>query len=105
MVAQLGVLLFMFVIGLELDLIALRKSGRAAMMISQVSIYLPMALGIGLHRAEGASGLVTFAATAVYVSWMLWFVRPRLTQFILRREQLQGTSPVMTRPLLKLRLP
>jgi Kef-type K+ transport system membrane component KefB len=39
---QLGLLVFMFLIGLELDLGHLRGNGRAAAVISQVSILLPL---------------------------------------------------------------
>lgn len=43
----------------------------ACAAVDDASAWCLLALVIGLHRAEGASGLVTFAATAVYVSWML----------------------------------
>ncbi|MDH6709339.1 Kef-type K+ transport system membrane component KefB [Kitasatospora sp. MAA19] len=42
---QLGLLAFMFLIGLELDLGHLRGNGRAAAVISQASILLPLLLG------------------------------------------------------------
>lgn len=45
-IAQLGVLLFMFTIGLELDLGILRKTGARALAISQVSIVFPFMLGV-----------------------------------------------------------
>ena len=44
--SQVGLLLFMFLVGLELDLNKLRELGRAAVITSQVSIALPFALGI-----------------------------------------------------------
>jgi Kef-type K+ transport system membrane component KefB len=44
-VAQLGIVLFMFVIGLELDLGVVRRSGRRAVVISLSSIALPLLLG------------------------------------------------------------
>lgn len=47
-IAQLGVLLFMFTIGLELDLGILRKAGAKALAISQVSIVFPFLLGVVL---------------------------------------------------------
>lgn len=43
--AQVGLVLFMFLIGLELDLAKLRGHGRKAVAISQASIVTPMALG------------------------------------------------------------
>ncbi|MET9518232.1 cation:proton antiporter [Streptomyces sp. NPDC002994] len=45
---QLGLLVFMFLIGLELDLGALRGLGRTALAVSQASIALPMLLGAAL---------------------------------------------------------
>lgn len=46
--AQLGVILFMFLVGLELDLSLLRRQARSTLIISQASIALPFALGAGL---------------------------------------------------------
>lgn len=43
--SQVGLLIFMFLVGLELDLGHLRDLGRAAVMTSQVSIILPFILG------------------------------------------------------------
>ena len=43
--SQLGLLIFMFLVGLELDLGHLRELGRAAVMTSQVSIVVPFILG------------------------------------------------------------
>jgi Kef-type K+ transport system membrane component KefB len=45
-IAQLGVILFMFLVGLELDTSLLRKRTRATIAISHASIVLPMALGV-----------------------------------------------------------
>jgi Kef-type K+ transport system membrane component KefB len=44
--SQVGLLLFMFLVGLELDLKLLRELGRAAVVTSQVSIILPFILGL-----------------------------------------------------------
>lgn len=46
-IAQIGILLYMFVIGLELDLGVLKRSGHTALAISHASIVLPCLLGIG----------------------------------------------------------
>lgn len=46
--SQLGLVLFMFLIGLELDLDKLRGHGHRAVVISHASIIAPMLLGIGL---------------------------------------------------------
>ncbi|MFJ7156718.1 cation:proton antiporter [Streptomyces sp. NPDC101118] len=42
---QLGLLAFMFLVGLELDLNALRGHSRTAVAVSQASVLLPLALG------------------------------------------------------------
>lgn len=46
--SQVGILLFMFLVGLELDLKQLREMGRAAVVTSQVSIIAPFVLGFTL---------------------------------------------------------
>jgi Kef-type K+ transport system membrane component KefB len=46
--AQVGMVLFMFLVGLELDTASLRSHGRAAVLVSNVSIALPFALGAAL---------------------------------------------------------
>ncbi|MGE0029352.1 cation:proton antiporter [Pseudonocardia sp.] len=46
-IAQLGLALFMFIVGLEVDLSLIRGRGRAAGAIAGGSIALPFALGIG----------------------------------------------------------
>jgi Kef-type K+ transport system membrane component KefB/nucleotide-binding universal stress UspA family protein len=48
MLSQVGLVLFMFLVGLELDLKLLRGSGQASLVISNSSIALPFALGAGL---------------------------------------------------------
>jgi Kef-type K+ transport system membrane component KefB len=51
LLAQLGVVLFMFLVGLELDAAALRERGRAAVAISQAGIVFPFLLGAALALA------------------------------------------------------
>jgi len=46
--ANLGVVLFMFVVGLELDLGQLQRSGRVAVAIAQTSIAVPFVAGAGV---------------------------------------------------------
>jgi Kef-type K+ transport system membrane component KefB len=47
MLSQLGLVLFMFLVGLELDPALLRGRRRASVLISHASIALPFALGVG----------------------------------------------------------
>ena len=48
LLSQIGLILFMFVIGMELDLKVLRKQAHEAVVISHASIIIPFALGVGL---------------------------------------------------------
>ncbi|MCW3090338.1 MAG: transporter, family [Ferruginibacter sp.] len=46
--SQIGLILFMFVVGMELDLKVLRNQAKEAVVISHASIIIPFALGLGL---------------------------------------------------------
>ena len=46
--SQVGLILFMFIIGMELDLKVLKTKAQEAVVISHASIILPFALGVGL---------------------------------------------------------
>jgi Kef-type K+ transport system membrane component KefB len=46
--SQIGLILFMFIIGMELDLKVLKTKAQEAIVISHASIVLPFALGVGL---------------------------------------------------------
>src|SRR5918999_2600396 len=48
LLANLGLVLFMFVVGLELDVSLIRGRGRVAASVSISSIVLPFSLGIAL---------------------------------------------------------
>ncbi|MGW3240310.1 cation:proton antiporter [Streptomyces olivaceus] len=74
---QLGLLAFMFLIGLELDLDHLQGNGRAAAVISQVSIVLPLLLGgllaLGMFNSFAPQGtdrvaFVLFVAVAMSIT-------------------------------------
>jgi Kef-type K+ transport system membrane component KefB len=51
LLAEVGVVLFMFVVGLELDLESLRGVARTALLVSHASILLPGFLGVALSLA------------------------------------------------------
>ena len=67
LLAEIGVVLFLFVVGLELDLTHLRKMAHAAVVVSQASILVPYALGVLLslllyrELAPPGVGLLAFA--------------------------------------------
>ena len=46
--SQIGLVLFMFIVGMELDLNVLKKKAHEAVIISHASIIFPFALGMGL---------------------------------------------------------
>ncbi len=46
--SQVGLILFMFMVGMELDLNALKNKAHEALVISHASIIIPFALGMGL---------------------------------------------------------
>jgi Kef-type K+ transport system membrane component KefB len=48
LISQIGLILFMFVIGMELDLKVLRNQAHEAVVISHASIIIPFSLGLGL---------------------------------------------------------
>ncbi|MGH9934996.1 MAG: cation:proton antiporter [Blastocatellia bacterium] len=69
--SQVGLLLFMFLVGVELDLKQLREMGRAAVVISQVSIIAPFVLGflLALYLYPRVSDpSVNFAGFALFMS-------------------------------------
>lgn len=74
---QLGLLVFMFLIGLELDLGLLRGQGRTAAAVSQTAMLLPLAagatLGLGMYGTLAPQGVretpfVLFIAVAMSVT-------------------------------------
>jgi Kef-type K+ transport system membrane component KefB len=70
MLSQIGVCLFMFVIGMELDVTQLKLQARTAVFVSQVSILFPYLLGVlaslWLFPSLAAPG-TTFLAFALFI--------------------------------------
>jgi len=70
--SQVGVIFFLFLVGLELDINLLRHRGRAAVVISQSSIITPMILGgiLGVflyHRLYGPHPTARLAAVVLFI--------------------------------------
>ena len=70
LISQIGVCVFMFVVGLELDPAHLRQKARAAVVISNVGIIVPFLLGVSvsllLHPAFAAPG-TTYTTFALFM--------------------------------------
>ncbi len=73
--SQIGLIFFMFVIGMELDLKALKNKAHDAVVISHASIVIPFALGIGLayymYHSFAPPG-VEFTSFGLFLG-ILWF--------------------------------
>ncbi|HEX8269946.1 MAG TPA: cation:proton antiporter [Flavobacterium sp.] len=71
LLSQIGLIFFMFVIGMELDLKALQNKANDAVVISHASIIFPFTLGIGLayfiYEQFAPSG-VQFASFALFIA-------------------------------------
>lgn len=92
--SQVGLLLFLFLVGLRLDLSHLRQEGRLALVTSNVSVLAPFALGAGLgvflypnlaHRNAQLLPFALFLGAAMSVTAFPVLAR------ILRERGLEGT--------------
>ena len=70
LLSQLGVVLFMFLVGMDLDLSHLRQKAHAAVMVSHASIFLPLLLGVALalflYSSQAPEG-VPFSSFALFM--------------------------------------
>ena len=69
--SQIGLILFMYIVGMELDLSVLRKKAHDAVVISHASIIIPFALGIGLSYfiyKEFAPEGIQFSSFALFIA-------------------------------------
>jgi Kef-type K+ transport system membrane component KefB len=92
--SQIGLLLFMFLVGLELDLKHLKDLGRAAVITSQVSIVLPFALGLVLAHSlylEFSSPNVSFYGFALFMGAAMSITAFPVLARILRERNMLGS--------------
>jgi Kef-type K+ transport system membrane component KefB len=92
--SQVGILLFMFLVGLELDDEVLRRRGEAAVLTSHVSIVVPTFLGVALalflYPRLSDSG-VTFHAFALFMGAAMSVTAFPVLARILTERNLQRT--------------
>lgn len=92
-VSQVGLLLFMFLVGWHLDLGLLRNAGRTAIVTSPVSIVVPLALGVavaGAIRPRFAPG-VPPQVFALFMGVALSVTAFPVLARILEERQMAGT--------------
>ncbi len=93
--SQLGILLFMFIVGLEVDLNRLFKSGTTVVLTSNCSIIVPFLLGIGMARLlypRFAGPHVPFFHFAVFVGTAMSITAFPVLARILQERNLLGTD-------------
>ena len=97
--SQLGLLLFMFVVGLEVDLKRVVKQRTAVVLISNASIVLPLALGVGLATAlypQFAGRQVPFSSFALFLGTAMSITAFPVLARILKERNLLGTDLATT---------
>lgn len=92
--SQLGLVLFMFLVGLELDPKLLRERRRASVLISHASIFVPFCLGLGaawwLHARYAPSG-VAFLPFALFLGTAMSVTAfPVLARILTERNLMQS---------------
>ncbi|MBS1790294.1 MAG: cation:proton antiporter [Acidobacteria bacterium] len=99
LLSQIGLLLFMFLVGLELDWKQLRELGRAAIITSQVSILAPFLLGFLLAAylyPKVSDPRVSFTGFALFMSIAMSITAfPVLARILTERNLLRSKVGVL----------
>ncbi|HET7873743.1 MAG TPA: cation:proton antiporter [Terriglobales bacterium] len=93
--SQLGLLLFMFAVGLEVDLNQILKRRLSVVVISNVSILLPLALGAGfaaIAYSDLAGDRIAFAPFALFVGTAMSVTAFPVLARILKERNLLSTE-------------
>ncbi len=102
--AEIGVMFFMFVIGLELDPMHLRKQGRSMMVMGSLGIVIPFAAGIGMTLLlmvtpgfqSVVEGTKSFSALALFMGTAMSITAfPVLARIILERNMQRNNLGIM----------
>ena len=95
LISQLGVVLFMFVVGLEVDVDRLRRRAHATFLISNTGIIVPFALGVWLslylHEHYAPPG-VPFLSFALFIGTAMSITAFPVLARILTERRLNGTE-------------
>jgi Kef-type K+ transport system membrane component KefB len=94
LLSQVGVLLFMFVVGIEVDLQHLRKKAQAAVLVSHASIIVPFFLGAAvslLIYQSLAPAAIAFSAFALFMGIAMSITAFPVLARILEERQLART--------------
>jgi K+:H+ antiporter len=95
LISQLGVVLFMFVVGLEVDVDGLRRRAHATLLISNAGIIVPFALGVWLslylHEQYAPAG-VPFLPFALFIGTAMSITAFPVLARILTERRLNGTE-------------
>ncbi len=93
--SQIGLILFMYIVGMELDLSVLRKKAHDAVVISHASIIIPFALGIGLSYfiyKEFAPEGIPFTSFALFIAIAMSITAFPVLARIVQERNLQKTK-------------
>jgi Kef-type K+ transport system membrane component KefB len=93
--SQIGLILFMYIVGMELDLSVLRKKAHDAVVISHASIIIPFALGIGLSYfiyKEFAPDGIQFTSFALFIAIAMSITAFPVLARIVQERNLQKTK-------------
>lgn len=93
--SQIGLILFMYIVGMELDLSVLRKKAHDAVVISHASIIIPFALGIGLSYyiyQEFAPEGIQFTSFALFIAIAMSITAFPVLARIVQERNLQKTK-------------
>lgn len=93
--SQIGLILFMYIVGMELDLSVLRKKAHDAVVISHASIIIPFSLGIGLSYfiyKEFAPDGIQFTSFALFIAIAMSITAFPVLARIVQERNLQKTK-------------
>lgn len=95
MLAQVGLILFMFLIGMELDMNLIKKKAATAVLISNAGIIVPYGLGIGLAYfmyKDYAPANVPFYAFALFIGIAMSITAFPVLARIIRERGISNTK-------------